>query len=215
MTLISLGFACRVRESIDRFNEFRVETNFFDWIMSNFSTVLYVFQNIDNPELFLTKNHFKGQAPSENNKTHYIANHNQLYFMSLHDFPVEIPFNDYMPTFLETYKRRLLRLKNLILNSTEKLHFIHMIGFEQAIPTIADIYYFVLAVQKINSNCKFYLHLLIPPEFHHKSTVITQLLICGNIKVHYLTSNPSIEPNGQQRHDLNWSETYKHIQYHF
>jgi len=215
MPLISLGFACRVRESIDRFNGFRVETNFFDWIMSNFSTVLYVFQNIDNPDLFLTNNHFTSQAPSENNKTHYTAIHNQLNFMSLHDFPVEIPFYEYMPKFLETYKRRLVRLKNMIVTSKETIHFIHMIGFENMIPTIADVYYFVLAVQKINSNCNFYLHLFVPPEFHYKADVINELIICNNIKVHYLTSNASIHPNGLQRHDLNWSETYKHIQYHF
>jgi hypothetical protein len=76
------------------------------------------------------------------------------YFQQI---PEDYPKNSFISKEIdELYKRQFLEALNekeydevLIM---EKLHFIHMIGFEQAIPTIADIYYFVLAVQKINSN---------------------------------------------------------------
>lgn len=135
MVFISLGTSCKVRESIDRYNGFRNETNFFDWVLSNFTTVLFVIQNIDHPEMFLTANKFIKNSPSSNNPTHYIANHVQLYFSSLHDFPVSIEYNDYMIPFLEKYKRRLLRLKNIIMNNNDILHFIHMIPFASIIPS--------------------------------------------------------------------------------
>lgn len=213
MVFISLGTSCKVRESIDRYNGFRNETNFFDWVLSNFTTVLFVIQNIDHPEMFLTANKFIKNSPSSNNPTHYIANHVQLYFSSLHDFPVSIEYNDYMIPFLEKYKRRLLRLKNIIMNNNDILHFIHMIPFASIIPSIENIYFFIIYIQKINSNCKFYLHLLIPPELHVYAETIDKLNICHNVKTHYMICT---NPNGEvttdgSRIDLNWNEIYNRI----
>jgi hypothetical protein len=96
MVFISLGFACLVRQSIDIFNGFRVETNFFDWLMTNFSTVLFVFQNIDNPSSFLTHDKFTDKGIADNNLAHRIVEHNELYLTSLHDFPSEMGYWDYV-----------------------------------------------------------------------------------------------------------------------
>ena len=213
MVFISLGTSCKVRESIDRYNGFRNETNFFDWVLSNFTTVLFVLEHIDNPDFFLTCNKFIKNPPSSNNPTHYIASHTQVYFSSLHDFPVNVEYDDYMITFLEKYKRRILRLKNMIINNTETIHFIHMIPFTSIIPSIENIYFFIIYIQNINPNCKFYLHLLIPPELHSYSETIDKLTICHNVKIHYMVCT---NPNGEltmdgSRIDLNWNDIYNRI----
>ena len=135
----------------------------------------------------------------------------QLYFESLHDFPVDIEYNDYMPIFIEKYKRRLDRLKNIILNDNETNHFLHMIHFKHTIPTIENIYYFVVGIQNINPQCKFYLHLLIPPELHMHDELINKLQICNNVKIHYMLSIDYSQPINEQRLDLNWSHTYNFI----
>lgn len=211
MTLISLGFACKVRESIDRFNGFRVETNFFDWVITNFSTVLFVIQNIDNTSNFLTPDKFVKNGIFSNNLTHYTVNHTQLYFSSLHDFPVNMDYNVYMDTFLEKYTRRLQRLKEIILNNTEKIHFIHMIPFEHMIPSVEQIYFFIMKIKEINPTCNFCLHLLIPPELHNSANIINELIICPNVNAHYMIINSPNQPKNEQRLELNWTDIYKKI----
>ena len=211
MTLISLGFACRVRESIDRFNGFRTETNFFDWLISNFSTVLFVIQNIDNSSNFLNHNKFVKKGIFFNNLTHNTVDHTELYFSSLHDFPINIDYNIYMDTFLEKYKRRLLRLKKIILNNNEKIHFIHMIPFETMIPTIEEIYNFIMKIKEINPNCDFCLHLLVPPELHCNASNVNLLVICSNVKAHYMLETSPNQPKNEQRLELNWTDIYKSI----
>jgi hypothetical protein len=206
--LISLGSACRVRESIDRFNNFRVETNFFDWLITNFATVLFIIQNIDHPQNFLTYDKFVQKGVFSNNLTHYTVDHTQLYFSSLHDFPVNMDYHVYMNTFLDKYKRRLQRLKNIILNN-EKIHFIHMICFESFIPSIEQIYFFVTKIKELNANCNFTLHLLIPPELHNQADKINLLVICTNVKIHYMVVNsPHLIESNMQRLELNWQDIY-------
>lgn len=213
---ISLGFACRVRESIDRFNTFRLETNFFDWLLTNFTTVLFIIQHINHRERFLTADKFVYKGVSSNNLTHNTVDHSQLFFSSLHDFPVNVSVESYMPAFLEKYNRRLDRLKQLILNQKERIHFVHMIAFTMSIPTITDVYNFVMAIKEINPKCNYYLHFFVPPELHCEYNKINTLAICGNIKVHYLLSNgDKIQASNVQRTDLNWNDTYKHIITHY
>jgi hypothetical protein len=211
MVFISLGFACRVRESIDRFNSFRVETNFFDWLLTNFSTVLYVMQNIDQPDKFLTAEKFVKKGAYANNLTHFTVDHNQLYLSSLHDFPSTMDYFAYMPSFLEKYRRRLERLKHIIVTSQETIQFMHMIAFPSTIPSTESIYYFVMAIKKMNENCKYYLHLLIPPDLHNYANQINSLVICPNIKIHYMYSIHKDVAMNEQRLDLNWNDVYKNI----
>ena len=212
---ISLGFACRVRESIDRFNGFRLETNFFDWILSNFTTVLFIIQHINYPQNFLTADKFIPKGISKNNLTHNTVDHTQLFFSSLHDFPSNMSYDAYMPQFLDKYRRRLERFKNIIVTNKERIHFIHMIAFSNSIPTIADVYNFVMAIKIINPNCDYYLHFFIPPELHAYGEKINALAICYNIKVHYLFSTDKSQPMNEQRLDLNWADTYRHIKAHY
>ena len=50
MKIISLGHACQVKFNIDRLFK-SDETNFFDWLVTDFKSVLYILKNIDNEEL--------------------------------------------------------------------------------------------------------------------------------------------------------------------
>jgi hypothetical protein len=209
MVFISLGYACLVRQSIDIYNGYRVETNFFDWLFTNFTTILFIIQNIDNPNAFLTHDRFTDKGITDNNKTHRFVEHNELYFNSLHDFPAELGYWDYIYTFIEKYKRRLLRLKFIILNSTEKIDFIHYIGFSINIPTIEQIYYFITSIQNINPSCNFCIHLCIPPDLHNMMEQINKLKITNHVNIYYMISNGT-EIN-LQRTDLNWKQMYDSI----
>jgi hypothetical protein len=210
MVFISLGFACLVRQSIDVYNGFRVETNFFDWLMTNFTTVLFIFQNINNPGSFLTVDKFTDKGITENNLVHRFIEHKELYFNSLHDFPAELGYWDYIYSFIKKYERRMLRLKNIIQNNNEKINFIHYISYSIYIPTIEQIYFFIMAIKEINTNCNFSLHLCVPPELHFEVDKLNNLRICNNVNIHYMISdNSSIN---SQRTDLNWNQIYKNIQ---
>ena len=209
MVMISLGFACKVRESIDRFNGFRIETHFFDWIFTNFKTIAFILQHIEEPESFLTKDHFTNIGVFENNKSHYYLTHNFLKFESLHDLLVENKYyEEELDLFIEKYKRRLTRFHELILNSKEKIHFIHMFESEEQIPTVYEIYYFIMKIKEINSECNFCIHLLVAPENNKYTEKINQLHLNENVEIHYMISNPNIDARKEQRCDLNWNEIY-------
>jgi hypothetical protein len=48
--MISLGNSCKVKEAILRhIGKSSSETNMFDWVLSNFDSVLYFINNIDKP----------------------------------------------------------------------------------------------------------------------------------------------------------------------
>jgi hypothetical protein len=210
MPFISLGFACLVRQSIDRYNGFRVETNFFDWLMSNFKTVLFIMQNLDNLSSFLTHDRFTDKGITDNNPTHRYVEHNEIYFLSLHDFPVEMDFWSYVDTFIQKYTRRAERLKFMIQNCEEKINFIHYIPYGKDIPNIEEIYCFIMTIKAINSNCNFCINLFIPPELHNFEDKINELQICKNVKIYYMVSNG--ETITMQRTDLNWTEIYDRIE---
>jgi hypothetical protein len=209
MVFISLGSACLVRQSIDIFNGFRGETNFFDWIMTNFTTVLFVFQHLNNPESFLTIEKFIDKGIISNNPNHRFIDHLQLNFSSLHDFPAEQSFLDYFKIFVDKYTRRMIRLKNLILNYKEGINYILYIPYCEFIPTIEQIFYFIINIREINPLCIFYIHLLIPPEINYEKEKIDKLEICNNVKIHYMISDGSII--NIQRTDLNFKEVYEKI----
>jgi hypothetical protein len=208
MVLISLGYACRVRESIDRYNGFRRETNFFDWIISNFSFVLYVFQHLEKPEEFLTKDQFDNWGIFDYNPTHYYIVHNKLRFHSLHDLSTSNDYSNEMNLFIEKYRRRLKRLHETVLYATEKIHFIHMFENENHIPSVEEIYFFIVKIKEINSMCDFCIHLLVAPENHAYADQINKLKINENVEIHYMTSDPYVDPQKEQRRDLNWNEIY-------
>ena len=67
----------------------------------------------------------------------------------------------------------------------------------------------------IQAVLNYYLHFFIPPELHAYGEKINALVICYNIKVHYLFSTDKGQPMNEQRLDLNWGDTYRHIKAHY
>lgn len=59
-TVISLGFACQVKYNMNKYFE-SAESNFFDWLVVDFKSVLYVLQNI-NDKTLITKEKFTDQS---------------------------------------------------------------------------------------------------------------------------------------------------------
>ena len=122
--LFPLGCSCKLRYSIERFTNEQRETNLFDWVLTNFDTILYYLENIDTE--------IKSDDFYDSNVSIYdskIVNHKKIRFSSVHDFPLSINYEENMIKFIETVNRRLKRLKNTILYS-EYINFIHTLDID-------------------------------------------------------------------------------------
>ena len=214
MKLISLGNSCKVRESIDRFNNCSQETNMFDWVISNFSSVVKIFNALLNNQenSLFHENQFGNEGVHANNVTHYSVNHKYMQFQCIHDVENNRSYESQQSEFIEKYRRRSRRMRELIQQYPQVIHFIYFFSFKEFIPTIEEMYYFITSVQKMRGNLPFYVHVLVPPEFHPYRDEINKCIITNHVKVFFMQSNPTIEPSKEQRRDLNWMEYYKLLQ---
>jgi len=94
MKVISLGYACQVRFNIEL--TFKPEkTNFFDWLVTDFKSVLYILKNIDNKDL-ITKSKFTDKEVFKPGKSWFYLYHKieciDFKMISVHDFPVNIDY---------------------------------------------------------------------------------------------------------------------------
>jgi len=223
--LISLGSACKVRQAIQRkLATTSLETNMFDWVISNFESVLYFLQNIDTP---ITENDFydTGKTCME----HKIVLHNKIRFESIHDCNINNTYENELPILLEKYNRRLNRLKNHILNiNNEKINFIHLVDIipnskypnkQLYIPNASQIEEFHNCIKKINPNCFCYLHILIPPvycKYYNTSYIFNknEVNALWNEKtyLHYLEQDESKEPWCDQCQHWSWENVFHFIE---
>ena len=101
--LFPLGTSCKVRESIQRYlNYSSLETNMFDWAFTNFESVLFFISNIDIPliaEDFYDTNNICNDSR--------MIFHKSIRFDTLHDFNINMEYEDAMIAFLNKYNRRL------------------------------------------------------------------------------------------------------------
>jgi len=101
MKIISLGHACQVKHNIDRLFKSE-ETNFFDWLITDFKSVLYILKNINNEKL-ITKEKFTYDEVFMKRKTwtdfHKIENI-EFKMISVHDFPSNINYMNYIDEFI-------------------------------------------------------------------------------------------------------------------
>ena len=65
----------------------------------------------------------------------------------------------------------------------------------------------------MRGNLPFFIHILVPPEFHCYQDVINKCVITNNVDVVYMTSDPSIDPFKEQRRNLNWANIYKSLNF--
>jgi hypothetical protein len=123
ISFISLGEACDVKYQIlNKFKEFNniKETYFFDWIISDFKTVLDVLN-----QTFLES--FKKENLNIDNSNNKYQNavvkiNNYSTFVSLHDVPKNYN-NTHVDNFIDKYTRRYNRLIDLI-KKNNKIFFI-------------------------------------------------------------------------------------------
>ena len=199
MKVISLGHGCLVKFNIDRLFK-KQETNFFDWLITDFKSVLYILKNINDKELISKSKFTDGAIFLQRNgwTSHHKIEHIDFKMISVHDFPIEINYMDYMDKFILTYNRRLDLFKKII-SSNENIHMIHCIAHQFTngyIITNDDIYNYKKYLCDINSSNNCFLHIVIPPKYNN---INFNNLIQDNVYVYYLHDT-------QQGHN-NWTNT--------
>ena len=224
--LISLGSSCKVRSAIQRHIHLdTLESNMFDWVISNFASVVYFIQHIDDPII---------ESDFDDSKILYLGKrfvyHTKLRFNSIHDCDANLSYENSLPLFLQKYNRRLLRLKNHILQQT-KIDFIHLVDYEKNpnfpdtnlyIPTSEEISLFYEGIRKINPTCNVRLHILIPPpncrtakELDNKNFVFTKSeidkLTSEKTCIHYVDQDENIDTNGHICSHWKWEKIFNLI----
>lgn len=211
MKIISLGHACQVKFNIDRL--FKSEkTNFFDWLITDFKSVLYILKNINNEEL-ITKSKFTDKEIFKPGKSWYDPFHKieciDFKMISVHDFPSNINYMDYMDEYILKYNRRLDRLKILI-NSDENIHMIHCLDHQFTdgyIITNDDIVNYKKYLCDINSNNNCFLHIVIPPKYNN---IDFNNLIQDKVYVYYLIDTQQGN-NDWTNTNFNWNIIFDNI----
>ena len=157
ITFVSLGEACDVKYQLEaKFKEFNKiqKTYFFDWIVSDFKTVLSVlsgnFLNNFKKDNLLIDNTNKKYSAS------IVTIKNFSTFTSLHDLPKNYS-NEDVEEFIDKYTRRHNRFINLIKNNNEKMFFLRK---TKKVISNKDIVFFNNYLKKINPYNKIYLVIL-------------------------------------------------------
>ena len=221
-TIISLGNSCKVRHAIQRHLKTNtLETNMFDWVLSNFESVLYFIRHIDKP---LVKDDF--YATNLKCFPHRVVKHVNIRFDTLHDVIFDNPYETEIDILVDKYNRRLKRLKDIIL-SNKKIHFIHVVDVDYNynlsnyidIPSLEEISTFNKIIKNINTNCIYYLHILIPPQdckyykkkFNYDKTEVEKLA-GNNIFVYFLTQIETLENYTDFCSHWSWYDVFKNIE---
>ena len=220
--MYSLGFACRVRESIQRYlKNNNQQSGFFDWAFVNFDTVLYFIDRIDIP-LLPTDFHDKNEICNN----HRVITHKYTFMVLLHDLDKNKTFETGINEVVDKYNRRLKRLKEKIM-STDKIDFVHLFSLCQLdpklgsskinIPTKDQINSFFKLIYNINPLCKLNLHLLVPPKdcnyTNERFTIdcnLDELIINDNVFIHYLSQDDTMENKNSCNH-WSWYQVYDKI----
>lgn len=207
--VISLGSICQVKHNIDQYFG-PSETNLFDWIITDFRTVLQIFNdfegNLFKKEKFTRDNILMEIYPHMDKFPFNKFEHKEMKFISIHDFNGDHQnFELSIDGICEKFLRRLNRLKEIILN-TENIHFVHVIDHSylpEYIPSLDDINEFFSLVRNINSENNINLHILVAPihqnlDFSH---LVRENLHIHNFKI-INNNNDWIGSN------FNWGEIF-------
>ena len=181
--IISLGTACCMVQNIHDnvyknlgplFRQPDNATNFFDWLIIDFKTIVSVFENLVfrddsflSPEYFTMKNVKATSSKLHGGwaSTYRKVEHTKYTMIALHDvkkgnftIPVE---------FYEKYQRRFNRLYEKIINH-DVIHLCHCIDFQWLDPYFPkedEIMKVFEYCKMINQFCNVKLYLLIHPKF--------------------------------------------------
>ena len=211
MKVISLGFGCQVKYNIDRLFKPNA-THFFDRVITDFLSVLYVLKNINDKEL-ITKSKFTDKSIFKHGKSWDESCHKieciDFKMISIHDIPSNINYMDCMDEFILKYNRRVDRLK-LLINSNENIHMIHCLDHQVMdgyIITPDDIVNYKKYLCDINSNNNCFLHIAIPPKYNN---VDFNYLIQDKVYVYYLCDTKT-RGNDWKNTNFNWNIIFDNI----
>jgi hypothetical protein len=208
--ILSLGHACQVKYQIDKHFGGK-ETHFYDWLITDFKSVLYVLKNI-NDDTFLDKTNFTTRNIFYNREswvpTHHKIEHTKFKMISVHDMPSVSDYDSQIDEFVEKYKRRLLRFKELI-QSDDVIHMVCCIDHQFCdgyFMSNDDVSIFFSLLHGINSNNKCILHILIPPTYQDQSLDIAH----PRTFLHKLTIIND-EAYTWHNNNCNWADVFKTI----
>ena len=204
--IISLGSACcmvsNIHDNIYKklgplYRQPDNATNFFDWLITDFKTISFVFENLMfKDDTFLNTENFTFQdvvaRPSE-----LVGGWSNVYrkvevkeeitgtLIALHDVhkSCETIPND----FIEKYKRRFQRLYDKI-KSHNTIYLMHCFDFQWMapyFPLVSEIEKIFESCRTINPMCNVKLYFFIHPKYHNNS-VFNEYKFIDNVELHFL-----------------------------
>jgi hypothetical protein len=188
LLVVSLGFACQVKYHINKLI-YPQKTMFFDWIVTDFQSVLYVLKNINDKEMITSSNFtnndvFRKGTWTDCNKIEHV----KFKMISVHEFPMDKNYMEYMEKFIQKYSRRIDRFKSM-LYSDKNIHMVHCLDHKITKPYIVtsdDLDKFDKYLHDINPNIRYFLHIVIPPKFNN---IDLNRLKRDRVYVYYLTDS--------------------------
>jgi len=111
--IVSIGHACQVSAHIRNLGLQKNGTEFFDWLISDFSSLHYLFNNENN---VFDDEHFTDQPvfmPGYTWTNCLKIEHKKFKMISAHDYPINGPWNDIneKKKYIDKYTRRWNRFK--------------------------------------------------------------------------------------------------------
>lgn len=205
MKLISIGHACNIRFGINEYyssiGEKYGQTNFFDWLTTEFSSVVQLLKcdylkiiNKDNISIY--------DFSEENMKVSFnLLNHCE----SLHDLKKNHN-NDDINQFINKYRRRYCRLIDYIKNN-ETIYFIRYTTDSSDIKPNE----FISSVLNINPNKKFKL-VTLNHKYRDKSNVSeNEYLIDIDMELFKKKNYDYSDGNDERHFHYDWIKLYKYL----
>lgn len=183
MIFISIGLQC-TNATIFRDNNIRSEAFPFDWMFAHPRFVyemlnLLLIENIPIEELVVKHFFLCDKRCSLVSQEHFITNaHGPCLYNSLYD--VIFPHDVYSSETIDKYIRRFYRLKETIINSTEKINFIYSsqssyIDGNYTIDgreVINNVYYYINEIYNIISSIRSNFNVIIFDAINREDTNI-------------------------------------------
>jgi len=204
--IISLGTACCMVQNIHDniyknlgplFRQPDNATNFFDWLIIDFKTIVSVFENLVfrddeflSPEYFTMKNVKATSSKLHGGwaSTYRKVEHTKCTMISLHDvkkgnFTIPVEFYD-------KYKRRFNRLYEKIINH-DVIHLVHCFDFQWLdpyLPNEEEIKKVFEYCKQINHLCDVKLYFIVHPDFQNDNYMksVEKYKNIKNVYVHLL-----------------------------
>ena len=226
--IISLGSACCMVQNIHDniynnlgplYRQPDNATNFFDWVIVDFKSILYIFNNLKRKnDSFLNKNNYTlKDIYSKSNKliggwskVYRKVEHKDCKMLFLHDVKKEL--STIPKDFYEKYKRRFERLYDKIVNN-ESIYFMHCFDFQWLdpyFPSVKEISELIDICNKINSKCSVELIFFIHPKYKNDKNkhIFAEYEVTNNLTLYYLKDNGM--SSDWKANNLSWSD-YIHV----